>query len=262
MPSWCRRILVIYVCSNISRCSHYGCLGNNAASLCKAAKVAVRDWGIRHQLSGTSMAASRNNAAVLVWHSSALFIRAPLPQLRVKISHTDSDQILIRCRKPGVAISLLYGSGGGINYVCCDICSLYRLCVYHLWFVCVFSLGYFLSSRVTGACPVTTDFIVRDQRQHCPQVVVGSPNHKHSALTGGVVLRCCTWRTSPNVDHGQTRGWLKSGVLDVGQSSQMFLLWASQVERLLHRGIASLHYASFLWYTGGVLLFLPSFLFC
>ena len=38
-----------------------------------------------------------------------------------------------------------------MNCVSCDIC------VYHLRFVCVFSLGVFLSSRVTGACPVTTD---------------------------------------------------------------------------------------------------------
>ena len=36
------------------------------------------------------------------------------------------------------------------------------ICVYHLWFVCVFSLaGVVLSSRVTGACPVTTDLIMR-----------------------------------------------------------------------------------------------------
>ena len=34
------------------------------------------------------------------------------------------------------------------------------ICVYHLWFVFFFS-GVFLSSRVTGACPVTTDLIAR-----------------------------------------------------------------------------------------------------
>ena len=46
-------------------------------------------------------------------------------------------------------------SGGGMNCVSCDIC------VYHLWFVCVFFPGVFLSSSVTEACPVTTDLIVR-----------------------------------------------------------------------------------------------------
>ena len=35
-------------------------------------------------------------------------------------------------------ISLLYVSGGGMNCVSCDIC-VYK---YHLWFVCVLSLGY------------------------------------------------------------------------------------------------------------------------
>ena len=42
-----------------------------------------------------------------------------------------------------------------MNCVSCDIC------VYHLWFVCVFFPGVFLSSRVTGACPVTTELIMR-----------------------------------------------------------------------------------------------------
>ena len=41
-----------------------------------------------------------------------------------------------------------------MNYVSCDIC------VYHLG-SCVFFPGVFLSSRVTGACPVTTDLIMR-----------------------------------------------------------------------------------------------------
>ena len=40
-----------------------------------------------------------------------------------------------------------------MNCVSCDIC------VYHLWFV--FFRGVFLSSRVTGGCPVTTDLIMR-----------------------------------------------------------------------------------------------------
>ena len=40
-----------------------------------------------------------------------------------------------------------------MNYVSCDIC------VYHLRLF-VFPPKVFLSSRVTGACPVTTDFII------------------------------------------------------------------------------------------------------
>ena len=41
-----------------------------------------------------------------------------------------------------------------MNCVRCDIC------VYHLG-LCVFFPGVFLSSIVTGACPVTTDLIMR-----------------------------------------------------------------------------------------------------
>ena len=41
-----------------------------------------------------------------------------------------------------------------MNCVSCDIC------VYHLG-LRVFFPGVFLSSRVTGACPVTTDLIMR-----------------------------------------------------------------------------------------------------
>ena len=42
---------------------------------------------------------------------------------------------------PGTSLAdsrfhFLYVSAGGINYVSCDIC------VYHLWFVCVVSMGY------------------------------------------------------------------------------------------------------------------------
>ena len=50
-------------------------------------------------------------------------------------------------------ISLLHVSGGGINCVSCDIS------VYHLGLF-VFFPGVFLSSRVTGACPVTTDLTI------------------------------------------------------------------------------------------------------
>ena len=38
-------------------------------------------------------------------------------------------------------------------------CVSWDICVYHLWFV--FFPGEFPSSRVTGACPVTTDLIMR-----------------------------------------------------------------------------------------------------
>ena len=41
-----------------------------------------------------------------------------------------------------------------MNCISCDIC------VYHLG-LCVFFPGVFLSSRVTGTCPVTTDLIIR-----------------------------------------------------------------------------------------------------
>ena len=54
----------------------------------------------------------------------------------------------------------------------CDIC------VYHLWFVC-FSPGVFLSSRATGACPVTTDLIMR-------------VNVRTTTTTTTYYLRACT----------------------------------------------------------------------
>ena len=43
-----------------------------------------------------------------------------------------------------------------MNCVSCDICA----CVYHLGLL-VFFPGVFLSSRVNGACPVTTDLVMR-----------------------------------------------------------------------------------------------------
>ena len=49
----------------------------------------------------------------------------------------------------------LYVFGGGMNCVSCDIC------VCHFCFDCVFFPGVFLYSRVTGACPVTTDLTMR-----------------------------------------------------------------------------------------------------
>ena len=47
-----------------------------------------------------------------------------------------------------------YVSGGGMNCVSCDIC----VCHFGLF---VFFPEVFLSSRVTGACPVTTGLIMR-----------------------------------------------------------------------------------------------------
>ena len=41
-----------------------------------------------------------------------------------------------------------------------ELCVSCDICVYHPWFVCFFP-GEFLSSRLTGACPVTTDLILR-----------------------------------------------------------------------------------------------------
>ena len=49
----------------------------------------------------------------------------------------------------------LYVSGGGINCVSCDIY------VYHLLVCLCFIPGVFLSSRMTGACPATTDLIMQ-----------------------------------------------------------------------------------------------------
>ena len=40
-------------------------------------------------------------------------------------------------------------------------CVSYDICVYHLFGLFVFFPRVFLSSRVTGACPVTTDLITR-----------------------------------------------------------------------------------------------------
>ena len=42
-----------------------------------------------------------------------------------------------------------------MNCVSCDVC------VYHLGLCVCFPSGVFLISRVTGACPVTTDLIIR-----------------------------------------------------------------------------------------------------
>ena len=56
----------------------------------------------------------------------------------------------------------------------CVSCS---ISVYHLhWFVCVFFPGVFLGSRVTGACPVTTDLIMR--------VNMGTTNNNNYVTTG------------------------------------------------------------------------------
>ena len=58
-----------------------------------------------------------------------------------------------------------YVSGGGMNCVDCDICVV----------VCVFPRVLFLSSRVTGACPVTADFItLADVRTTTTTIVIVS----------------------------------------------------------------------------------------
>ena len=50
----------------------------------------------------------------------------------------------------------LFIFGRGVN------CVSYDICVYHFWFCLgVFFPGVFLHSRATGACPVTTDLVMR-----------------------------------------------------------------------------------------------------
>ena len=91
-------------------------------------------------------------------------------------------------------ISRLYVSGGGMNYINCGIY------VYHLWLFVFFPMRVFLSSREIGACPVTTDFIMRvnvratttpysctfpaNERTaastgECRQMTVSSLHHRH-----------------------------------------------------------------------------------
>ena len=47
-----------------------------------------------------------------------------------------------------------------MNCVSCDICA------HHLRFVLCYFPGIFLSSRMTGACTVTTDLILRVKSTH------------------------------------------------------------------------------------------------
>ena len=56
------------------------------------------------------------------------------------------------------------------------------ICVYHLWRVCVFPWGVFLSSRVTGVYPVTTDLIMR----------VNVRTATTTTLTGSICIFKCT----------------------------------------------------------------------
>ena len=65
-----------------------------------------------------------------------------------------------------------------MNCVSCDIC------VYHLG-LCVFFPGVFLSSRVTGACPVTTDLIMRVNVRTTTTLFVSFVDHH---FTTGVTL--------------------------------------------------------------------------
>ena len=55
-----------------------------------------------------------------------------------------------------------------MNCVSCDIC------VYHHG-LCVFFPGVFLGSRVTGACPVTTDLIMRVSVRTTTTTTKGTP---------------------------------------------------------------------------------------
>ena len=89
------------------------------------------------------------------------YIRGSISWVASGISRFFQARVVRRMHQYGPGTSwadsrfhFLYVSGGGMNCVSCDIC------VYHLWFVCVFSAGVFLSSRVTEACPVTTDLIM------------------------------------------------------------------------------------------------------
>ena len=63
-----------------------------------------------------------------------------------------------------------------MNYVSCDIC------VYHLGLFGFFP-EVFLSSRVNGACPVTTDLIIRVNVMTTTTTIQGEPctNYNHAA---------------------------------------------------------------------------------
>ena len=68
------------------------------------------------------------------------------------------------------------------------------LCVYHLG-LCVFFPGVFLSSRVTGACPVTTDLIMRvnvrttNNTAH-PRRTLATPLESRVCVLSAVVVLC------------------------------------------------------------------------
>ena len=72
----------------------------------------------------------------------------------VSCSHAQQQTALSTPTCSSYYVIYLYVSGGGMNCVSCDIC------VYHLGLF-VFFPRVFLSSRVTGACPATTDLIMR-----------------------------------------------------------------------------------------------------
>ena len=73
----------------------------------------------------------------------------------VQIVRSNSSTVNMYVYHPAAGWYLI--PGGGINYVSCDIPG---MCVPPLACLCFFPLV-FLSSRVTGACPVTTDLIMR-----------------------------------------------------------------------------------------------------
>ena len=64
-----------------------------------------------------------------------------------------------------------------MNCVSCDIW------VYHLG-LCVFFPGVFLSSRVTGACPVTTDLIMRVNVRTTTTTILHEDTHLVIRATG------------------------------------------------------------------------------
>ena len=76
--------------------------------------------------------------------------------------------------------------------VSCDIC-VYQ---YHLWFVCVLSLGYLSAHRVTAACPVTTDLIMRVNVRMTTTIRSSSIN---SGDRRNITTIICTCRVGPCV---------------------------------------------------------------
>ena len=87
-----------------------------------------------------------------------------------------------------------------MDCVSCDIR------VYHLWFVCVFFSGVFLSSKVTGACLVTTDLIMR-------------VNVRTTTATTTTATTTTTTRATPSLGGGVSDG----PIADVPSTSRAIL---------------------------------------